>query len=163
MWEESHLPKEQRQSIKLKHVMLSRLKGIINISTAVIDKCDIHTHSHKARYEKLRESALNFRRHALPIKLKSSLSAQNIVQSKPSQWRYDGCKHARAATRKTTWPDTSFTIAAAGAYGLMLCLSCQSSSAYSVSRSRTASWLFVLLVSCHTSALPCAWPSASYP
>lgn len=38
-------------------------------------------------------------------------STYNIIQSKPSCWRCDGCKHARAATRKTTLHGTSFTIA----------------------------------------------------
>lgn len=74
------------------------------------------------------------------------VSTRSIIQSKASRWRYDGYKHARAATRKTTLPDTSFTIAGASAYSLMLCLSCQSSSTYSVSRSRAASRLFVPLV-----------------
>lgn len=44
--------------------------------------------------------------HALSVKSKSSLESsvftQRIIQSKPSHWRYDGCVHARAATRKTT-------------------------------------------------------------
>lgn len=60
--------------------------------------------------------------------------------------------------------DTSFAIAEAGACGLTLCLSCQSSSTYSVSRSCSASRLFVLLITGYISAtLPAYEPSARIP
>lgn len=146
-WLECHFTEEQYFKKHCKFI------SSLHINTGIIDDCDIHTHSCKVHKLQSGNPGTHYELSKQPWIIRGS--TQNVIQSKPSRWRCDWCKHARAATRKTTSHDTSFTIAAAGAYTLMLCLSCQCSSTYSASRSRTASRLFVPLIPRFTSAIPC--------